>query len=287
MTRWTDADLDALLLDGMQGAVGALDVADDESERMTARVREALVRRSRRAVIALAAAAVLLLVVTVGAAVVGLPGPPPTPAPSEIPNARSEHFGLSFSYWSPTDRSVQVSQDSERFFALFEGVVDPEQARAETWDNGDGDLGSGEPNDHGIAIAVLNSPRGSSDVNVQPCQPRVGSPARIRIHAQPPDIWDDLTSLACVEVGEARPRHVDGAQGDTRMVRPLSGQGVHVGEVHINDGHWVSLIHPSELTVVDVHGYLLAIQIWAVSDDALNRWLPVGAKIVGSITFGP
>jgi hypothetical protein len=48
---------------------------------------------------------------------------------------------------------------------------------------------------------------------------------------------------------------------------------------------FVALTFPSELTAVDIDGHLVVIQIWAQTQDELERWLPAAAQLVASLHF--
>jgi hypothetical protein len=53
----------------------------------------------------------------------------------------------------------------------------------------------------------------------------------------------------------------------------------------VGDGDWLLLGFPYRLTMADVDGVPILVQIWARTDEDLAAWMPVATEFVDSIDF--
>jgi hypothetical protein len=199
---------------------------------------------------------------------------------------KSSAFVVPFTYEVPSGMNVSVSRDDPSLFA----VVDRPDAMP---DGQEGDVYGRETDadgnvvaaaKHGIVVALVD------DASAHPCPPLPpdadgGSPSRIRVDASTPrQLFAKLERNAGAAWLPAADRSVDERLGITRVIDLATIQcspDMHVGGLT----DFVALTFPTELTAVDIDGHLVVIQIWAQTQDELERWLPAAGQLVVSLHF--
>lgn len=123
-----------------------------------------------------------------------------------------------------------------------------------------------------------------------PC-PMTGGPSRVGIRTDPSTFLEDLHTIAGVGFGTTAPSTLDGRPALTVRVNPTASRcnnadfpsDFHTGSAGGDD--FISLKMPSQLTIVEVDGVTVLVDIWARTEAELSTWLPAANAIVESIHF--
>jgi hypothetical protein len=114
-----------------------------------------------------------------------------------------------------------------------------------------------------------------------------GPAGRTRLRGAPADLLTDLQEIAFVPLGTISETMLDGRPALVVAVIPPGANDLHFSAqmTGLTGEDFVSLSIPSRLTVADIDGATMLIDVWARTPDDLMRWLPTADEFIRSIHF--
>ena len=203
--------------------------------------------------------------------------PSPSSAPSEAPHASSivSRFVPSFTYTIPDGSDLIGIGGVPGAVAWVVGPNHQPTNPSALPGFGGQDPESG--NVHGIMVANVSGAWGH------------GPDGRVRLRADPAGFLADMDALLTgFDLEPVTAATLDGRPALSARTVPGTGAGY---DLHVNgpitglSGPGILLAGPYRITVADIDGVTVFVQVWADSEDDLATWLPVAQRFVDSMHF--
>lgn len=195
--------------------------------------------------------------------------------PTVPPVALADGFVRPFVFAMPADGAARRfdMSDPRDVFGFVEGPVTAV---------GDHRYGSLQSNG-GVRGLVVASLEGA----VTHACPRAngGAASRVAIRTDPSTFLEDLHTIAGVGFGTTAPSTLDGLPGLSVRVNVTASRCTFADFHPGAGGDFIALTMPSQLTIVEVDGVTVVVDIWARTEAELSAWLPSANAIVESIHF--